>query len=96
MELIAAALVGSILAAMRHTHKGKTKTCRVMLTGFALALFTVDDVVNIIQHSMNFQVGKGGILFLISFVGAEVLERVVLVIRTVDVSMKWSKKHDDP
>lgn len=96
MEVIAAALVGSILAAMRHTHRGKSKACRVMLTGFALAIFTVDDIVNVIQHLMSFEVSKGGILFLISFVGAEILERVVLIIRTVDVSMKWNKKHDDP
>ena len=93
-ELVAAALIGSILAALQHTKRGKVKMLRVMITGFSLAIFTVNDVVNITQHLMNFQVSKGGILFVISFLGAEMLERVILIIRTFNVSMKWNKDND--
>lgn len=93
-ELVAAALIGSVLAALQHTKRGKVKMLRVFLTGFSLAIFTVNDVVNLIQHLISFNVSKGGILFFISFIGAELLERVILIIRTFNVNMKWNKKDD--
>lgn len=93
-ELVAAAFIGSVLAALHHTKRGKIKMLRVFLTGFSLAVFTVNDVVNLVQHLISFQVSKGGILFFISFIGAELLERVILIIRTFDVNMKWNKKDD--
>ena len=79
---------------MQHTKRSKIKMVRVFLTGFAFAIFTVDDIVNLIQYFISFEVSKGGILFVISLLGSEILERVILIIRTVDVNIKWNKKDD--
>lgn len=95
MELIIAALIGAALAALQHTKRGKIKMLRVFLTGFSLAFFTVNDIVNLVQHFMSFKVSKGGILFVISLLGSEMLERVILIIRTFNVNIKWNKKDDN-
>lgn len=92
IEIIAASLLGSLIAALNHTKKGKLKFFRVFITGFSLAIFTVNDVVNFVQFFFNFTVSKGGILFMISLLGSELIERIIFVIRTFNVNIKWNKE----
>jgi len=94
IELACAALTGGSLAALRHTKRGKMKMLRVFLTGFFLAWYVGEDVVNLTQQLMKFEVSKGGTLFMVSFLGAEFLERLILFIRTLNVNMLWNKNDD--
>lgn len=94
MELLLAAFIGAALSSLRWQGKGAVKMLRVFLTGFFLALYTGVDFVNFIQQYMKFKVSMGGSLFVISFVGAEVLERLLLLIKTLNVNMLWNKKDD--
>lgn len=94
LELIAAAFIGAVLAALHHTKRGKMKMLRVGLTGFALSIFTVSDIVNFILHLTNFQASKGGIIFVVAFAGSEILERVILIIRNFNANVKWNRNDD--
>lgn len=94
MELILAAAIGAALSSLRWQKQGCMKMLRVFLTGFFLAVYTGEDFVNFVQQFMKFEVSTGGSLFMISFVGAEVLERLLLLIKTLDVNILWNKKDD--
>lgn len=93
-ELIYAAFTGATISALRFVSKSKVKVVRVFLTGFFLAFFLGEDVVRGIQQYLNFEVSQGGVVFLVSFLGAEILERVILFIRSMSVNMMWNKKDD--
>ena len=93
-ELIYAAFTGAIISALRFATKSKIKMVRVFLTGFFLAVFIGEDVVHGVQHYFSFEVSQGGVVFLVSFLGAEILERVILFIRSMNVNMIWNKKDD--
>lgn len=94
-ELIYAAFTGAIISALRFATKSKVKMVRVFLTGFFLSVFIGEDVVNAIQQYLNFKVSQGGVVFLVAFLGAEILERVILFIRSMSVNMIWNKKDDN-
>ena len=89
-SFICAAFIGAVITALQHVKIDKIKAGRVFLAGFFLAVFLGDDVVNIIQHYFSFKISKGGVFFLVSFLGAEVLERLIILIRLTNTS--WIKK----
>ncbi len=93
-DIVYAALVGAAVSALRFIGKSKMRMLRVFLTGFCLAVFVGDDVVNAVEQYLNFKVSQGGVVFMLSFLGAETLERILLFIRSMNVNMLWNKKDD--
>lgn len=93
-EIVYAAITGALISALRFFGKSKFKAFRVFVTGFFLALFIAEDVVALIQQLFNFEVSQGGIVFLVSFLGAEILERIILLINTVTINIRWTNKDD--
>lgn len=89
-----AALVGATLSALRYLGKNpqKMKAFRVFLNGYFLAIYLSSDVVMASGQYFNFNISKGGTVFLISFLGAEILEKALWFIKTVSISTMWNKK----
>jgi hypothetical protein len=92
-----AALIGASLSALRYLGSKcpqKLKAFRVFLTGYFLAIYISGDVVYAADYYFNFEVSKGGIVFLVSFLGAECAERFIWLIKNVKVSTTWVNKDD--
>lgn len=83
--------MGAITYASRFLTTSKYKTFRMTLTGACFAIFLVDDAVNLLQSLVNFEVSKGGTTFMLSFLGAEILERIILLIKSLNVNINWNK-----
>lgn len=90
-DLAITAFLGAVTYASRFLTTSKYKTFRMTLTGTCFALFLVEDVVNLLQSMVNFEISKGGITFMLSFLGAEILEKIILLIRSLSVNINWNK-----
>lgn len=90
-DLLIAATLGAFTYASRFLTTSKYKTFRMTLTGTCFAVFLVDDSVNFLQSLVSFEVSEGGTTFILSFLGAEILERVILLIRSLNVNINWNK-----
>ena len=86
---VLAAVMGSLVSAMRHTKQGTMKVLKVALTGFCLAYFTALDVADIINSTFAISMSYGASFFLVSYFGAELLERLVFIIRSYQAASKW-------
>jgi len=94
-EILYAAFIGAVVSALRFSGRSKAKMLRVFLTGYFFAVFTGEDIMNGIQQYLSFKVSQGGVVFMVAFLGAEVLERTILFIRSMNVNMIWNKKDDN-
>ena len=90
-NLAATAFFGAITYASRFMTTSKYKTFRMTLTGTCFAIFLADDAVNFLQSLVNFELSKGGTIFMLGFLGAEMLERFILLIRSLNVNINWNK-----
>lgn len=92
-----AALVGASLSALRYLGSKcpqKLKAFRVFLTGYFLAIYISGDAVHAADQYFNFEVSKGGMVFLISFLGAECMEKAIWLIKNIKFGTTWVKKDD--
>ena len=68
------------------------KLARMWFVGFFMALFVADDAIKFIQHLLNFEISKGGTVFMIALLGAAIVERVLFFIKSFKLSTIGYKK----
>ena len=72
--------------------KAKIYLLRRFLSGFFLAIFAAHDVVTVIQHISGIVVSQGGAVFFTAFIGATLLEKILLIIGAFNLHSTWVKR----
>jgi hypothetical protein len=95
VEVALVALVGSGASLIGTSENEKTsKIVRRGVSGWSLAFFGGQDLAALIQHVFSFEVSQGACVFLTGFIGAALLERMLVLINAVSARGLWGK-HDD-
>ena len=90
-NVLLTAFIGASTYAMRFLSTSRCKALRMTITGTSFACFLGEDTVNFLQTLVNFELSKGGTIFMLGFLGAEMLERFILLIRSLNVNINWNK-----
>lgn len=88
-EITLTAFSCSILAALRYLDESRIKIFRVFCTSMGLTLFLGEDSVNFVQFFFSFEISHGGTICILAFVGTELLEKMLLVIKTFNINKLW-------
>lgn len=88
-EAITAALIGAFASSLQQISGGLFKMARALFTGFFVAYYAGEDVANFAQTYFNFEISKGGTIFLVAFFGSEILEKLILIARSAQIGIKW-------
>ena len=89
-EQIIAAIAGAATSALRLKGRGVFSIFQVFITGFMFAYFVAGDVTMFINEYLGIIVGYAGVYFVLAYLGAEILDRAITVIRVFQVGKKWS------
>lgn len=82
IETASSAAIGATVSALGVKKLEPLSIARLWFSGFFLALFLADDVVNFVQHIFSFSVSKGGTVFLLALFGSAFIEKVLFLINT--------------
>lgn len=82
LETASAAAIGATVSAIGTKKLSALAIARLWLSGFFLAFFTADDVVNAVQHIFSFNISKGGTVFLLALFGSAAIEKCLFLINS--------------
>lgn len=88
-DQIAAAAIGSAISALRLKKQGWISVSQALVTGFCCSYYLADDVIIALRQNFDIILSYGAVYFLIAYFGSEILQRVLLIIKTFRVSKKW-------
>lgn len=92
VEVAMVALIGSGASLIGTGEESKAKIFRRGVSGWALAFFGGQDLAALIQHFFSFEVSEGVCVFFVGYIGAAVLDRVIVLINAVNIRGSWGKK----
>lgn len=91
VEVALVALIGSG-ASLIGVEDKFSKLFRRGVAGWCLAFFGGQDLAALIQHIFNFEVSEGVCVFLTGYIGATILDRMIVLINTFNIRGVWGKK----
>ena len=93
VEVALVALIGSGSSLIGTSDdEKKSKTFRRFVSGWCLAFFGGQDLAALVQHMFNFSVSEGACVFFTGYIGAAVLDRVLVLINAINIKTNWGKK----
>ncbi len=92
IETAVVSAIGATVSILDAGGSSYIKLCRIWAAGFFLAFFAGNDVANFIQHLFNFQISKGGTLFLVAVFGSACIEKILFFIKSFKLSILGYKK----